>query len=272
MTMFAVLGRVGAVLAAWANMREPNSDDPTADASNKTMLGVGLSSLLRPRQTEERNLREPSLLCVPAQNYQLPPPALPRWRKLVPMLIGIGAVGVSIGIGLVARYSLVTGSAPMPLASEKPVADKPRTAAIVTSIAGSAAAVPAPALPPSPPADLKPMSATDRQDHADSSERTVELGGGSCAVVVGANAVGDVWVDEQSVGLTPVVVSGLWCGRPTKVRIERTGFEPWSKTIITQEGRGSRILARLRRPLAVAAPPATVVGSPATAPSKQSVR
>ena len=223
-----------------------NADHHDDLASKKTLLGVGLSSLLPPPAMPPVHEHEPTVLVSVDLDVAPRPivksrttekiarpavlPTLPSSRRWKLVAIAGVAVAGSIVLGLGAR-SLMTADA-------EPVAQPVETVAEAVTP------------PTSPPvgepevAEVVPATAPARV----AQPRVVDFGDGSCAAVIDAKLGGDVTLDEQSIGATPVTVEGLWCGRGVTVRIHRKGYETWTKTLVPQEGRTSRIAAALRRP------------------------
>jgi hypothetical protein len=239
-----------------------NADHHDDSANKKTLLGVGLSTLLAapalPHVREHEP--EPTVLVSAELDAAARPiakgkttekiaraavlPTLPTRRWRIGAIAAV-ALAASVAIGLCARWWIASDIA-APRSTKKP--------AIVLETKKPAAAQSA------APATAAPIAIASK---GATGPRVVDFGDGSCSAVIDAKAGGDVTLDDQPIGATPVTVEGLWCGRTLTVRIHRSGFDTWTKTIVTQEGRTSRIVAALRRPpasprAAAETPPARV--------------
>jgi hypothetical protein len=280
-------------------------DTDSCDASKRTLLGVGLSSLLAVRP-----VREPSIVVADqvsgeitsdrpgatgraAPGAETPRLAYPPFRAkrswTVVALVTIGALGLSVAAGFAARWMFSGDTTPARtstrIASSRDVSVTPIVTPAATASASprkaATAGSPAPRREATEPATKAriatksvPAIATTTQTTTQTTratanptanptpaqtpaqmptptieQRSVHLGDGSCTLLVDSTLIGSVSVDEQPVGQTPVLVSGLWCGRALTVQIYRAGFEAWRTTVRTQEGRMSRIMAAPRRAL-----------------------
>lgn len=75
----------------------------------------------------------------------------------------------------------------------------------------------------------------------------IHVGDGSCRVRIASEpSESQVMVDGRAIGMSPLSIDGVWCGRATNVTVTRGGFVPWQRRIIAEEGRVVEIAAGLR--------------------------
>jgi hypothetical protein len=212
------------------------------ESGTKTIAGVGVAALLA-SATPPRALRSIEVagtidcerstagdakpLASMTLTQDIPEALAASAAKRLPLglLAGALALSISIAVGLYVRSTIKTGPAP----SKPPMP--------------AAAIVPALSNVPPPVEVEQPTPSIDTT----ASPAHVDIGDGSCSVTVESSSPARIWVDDQAVGRTPVEVSGLWCGRQIQVRLQRTGFESWTRAITPQEGRRSLVMASLRR-------------------------
>ena len=113
-----------------------------------------------------------------------------------------------------------------------PIKSAPPPAATVAPIKPVAVSAP-------PPAPKPPIT------HDDTPKLVAH---GSCTIHIDADALGSVViVDGRVVGDAPVDVDGIYCGRRTQVTVANPRFAPWERSIVPEEGKPSRVHARLAR-------------------------
>lgn len=240
----------------------PHDDDVYSRNAKKTLLGVGLAALLGELAPRKAGSVEPSVVVagevcrdtiVTSRAGRTTDLVRSASRKVtllrrpsVLVILALALAGsIAVGFGMRSELSERRTSA----SSVSAATSTSRTAQATAPVKATTHA----ATPPPTPTPAAVTTQPAAMPSATSSVRRVDFGDGSCAMLIDAKLGGEVSVDGQSVGPTPVHVNGLWCGRQTNVVINRAGYQRWSRLVITQEGRTSRLMATLRR-----RPPQTV--------------
>lgn len=107
------------------------------------------------------------------------------------------------------------------------------------------AAEPSVATPTEPIA--KPLEVKTKPAVEEDSINKVQVGEGSCSVEVDSKRPGAVHVAGKAVGTSPILLTGLWCGRSVRIQVRSQGYRVWSQKVVPQEGRLSKLRATPKR-------------------------
>jgi hypothetical protein len=140
------------------------------------------------------------------------------------------------------RYT--TSAVAPPLRTEKPTPPTPLAATKADAIAASATSVVG-----SAPVNVATMvSASSAAAPKPTTNQPAVIDHGSCTIHIDADAPGSVViVDGRVVGDAPAEVAGIYCGRRTRVMVANPRFAPWERWVVAEEGKPSRLSARLSR-------------------------